>query len=285
MRQKFQFPGWVLNLAIGALAGALLTGFHRWFDRLTSLELFLGVFFVVALIGFLVEWLYRREYAQEYVSDSHLGGLKKTAQTILDGIPNRQGSAAHTLGKECQALFSHDREIAKETKWWDSEVSAWMQDGWSFNKGLAAALDANALNNYPFNRERVLSLISALCRDREMKFQAFGSLRQPFLWEWTKGEVVMASGRKNAVIIGDENGVTFIWDIDDPEHPIDVDECKRRLISIFDDADNSPTLKSWVKREITLSHDERVSSLRDRLHDFTLNDRLRTGSGCKWCNS
>ncbi|MFY9783362.1 MAG: hypothetical protein WAK12_07500, partial [Acidimicrobiales bacterium] len=62
MRQKFQFPGWVLNLAIGALAGALLTGFHRWFDRLTSLELFLGVFFVVALIGFLVEWLYRREY-------------------------------------------------------------------------------------------------------------------------------------------------------------------------------------------------------------------------------
>jgi hypothetical protein len=263
----------------------VISKYAHWFDHLSAHWLFIYSGLIVAAIWYGTEVFYQREYAQGLVSENHLRDLKVIAQRILDGINKKEATLKTNLGKDCEALFSHDHMIRKECKWWDSKVLSWSQSAWRYQTGLAASFDENGLNHWPFNRNDMIALIMGLCRLREENFQYHGAIRQDMQWTWSDGQITTPTGRKNTLIAGDEGGTIFIYDVDDPGLDIDIEESKQRLISIFENADGSPELREWVEREIALSHDERVGRLKDRLHDFTLLDRLRVGHGCKRCNT
>ena len=282
--KKTHFAGPLLGVVLSLAVGLVVKYFATWFDQLSPNDLFLIVFGSVAVIWFATERFYHWEYSREYVSEKHLADLQAIARNILDVIDKKQTTLTTTMGKDCDALLSHDHKIRKECKWWDEQAFAWSQTRWKYQTELATSIDENELNNWPFNRNGILGLIEGLCRLRE-ESRARGASIPSQQWTWSEGQITTPVGRKNTLIAGDEGGSIFIYDVDDPGLEIDVEESKRRLISIFENADGSPELHEWVERELSLSHDKRVASLKDLLHDFTLLDRLRVGHGCKRCNS
>ena len=279
-----RFSGRFLGALVSLASGLVISQFAHWFDRLNSTALFFIVFGIVAIIWYGTEWYYRNEYSRDYVRDDHLTGLQATAALLLASVGNRRMTTEVNV-KDCRDLYSHERRIMKECEQWDGAVREWRQARWEYEKKLAALFDKNAFREHRFNRTELLRAFQLITRNREWYSQNNNQPRQQMVWNFDVSPMGSDEPPPHDLLIRGPQSLLFIRGFDDPNDHFDKDDCERRLITLFNEADSSQELKDWITKEIILDQNKNFMNLKEVLHDFGRIVHLRHGRGCVQCNS